>query len=171
DEFNTYVTVKLQNVKSTTAVVRGNQPCWEQEFIFETNRLDEGMIIELWSKGVLWDRLLGVHFMPLTDVRYCAAPGDGKWLQMDQELETRNGQTIGTSKPTGHNVLVDSRFELPFDRRLRGGPLLFSDRVPQIPHELVTQEFRPAAFPEYFCAPCASPAPSQSALNSRAQAE
>ncbi|PIO65165.1 hypothetical protein TELCIR_13180 [Teladorsagia circumcincta] len=36
----------------------------------ETNRLDEGMIIELWSKGVLWDRLLGVHFMPLTDVRY-----------------------------------------------------------------------------------------------------
>ncbi|EPB75693.1 hypothetical protein ANCCEY_05238 [Ancylostoma ceylanicum] len=30
----------------------------------ETNRLDEGMIIELWSKGVLWDRLLGVHFMP-----------------------------------------------------------------------------------------------------------
>ncbi|EPB75692.1 hypothetical protein ANCCEY_05237 [Ancylostoma ceylanicum] len=99
----------------------------------ETNRLDEGMIIELWSKGVLWDRLLGVHFMPLTDVRYwwefsaisrCllieerfsrAAPGDGKWLQMDQELETRNGQTVGTSKPTGHNVLVDSRFELPFE--------------------------------------------------------
>ncbi|EYB94147.1 hypothetical protein Y032_0175g516 [Ancylostoma ceylanicum] len=115
NEFNTYVTVKLQNVKSTTAVVRGNIPCWEQEFIFETNRLDEGMIIELWSKGVLWDRLLGVHFMPLTDVRYCAAPGDGKWLQMDQELETRNGQTVGTSKPTGHNVLVDSRFELPFD--------------------------------------------------------
>ncbi|KAL6729971.1 hypothetical protein Aduo_000977 [Ancylostoma duodenale] len=118
DEFNTYVTVKLQNVKSTTAVVRGNIPCWEQEFIFETNRLDEGMIIELWSKGVLWDRLLGVHFMPLTDVRYCAAPGDGKWLQMDQELETRNGQTVGTSKPTGHNVLVDSRFELPFDEFL-----------------------------------------------------
>ncbi|KAK5986135.1 C2 domain-containing protein [Trichostrongylus colubriformis] len=114
DEFNTYVTVKLQNVKSTTAVVRGNIPCWEQEFIFETNRLDEGMIIELWSKGVLWDRLLGVHFMPLTDVRYCAAPGDGRWLQMDQELETRNGQTVGTSKPTGHNVLVDARFELPF---------------------------------------------------------
>ncbi|XGW20031.1 hypothetical protein V3C99_003670 [Haemonchus contortus] len=121
DEFNTYVTVKLQNVKSTTAVVRGNIPCWEQEFIFETNRLDEGMIIELWSKGVLWDRLLGVHFMPLTDVRYCAAPGDGRWLQMDQELETRNGQTIGTSKPTGHNVLVDARFELPFDAQTEDG--------------------------------------------------
>ncbi|KJH49578.1 hypothetical protein DICVIV_04310 [Dictyocaulus viviparus] len=72
------------------------------------------MIIELWSKGVLWDRLLGVHFMPLTDVRYCATPGNGKWLQIDQELETRNGQTVGTSKPTGHNVLVDVRFELPY---------------------------------------------------------
>ncbi|WKX92807.1 hypothetical protein Q1695_010668 [Nippostrongylus brasiliensis] len=121
DEFNTYVTVKLQNVKSTTAVVRGNIPCWEQEFIFETNRLDEGMIIELWSKGVLWDRLLGVHFMPLTDIRYCAAPGDGRWLQMDQELETRNGQTVGTTKPTGHNVLVDARFELPFDAQAEDG--------------------------------------------------
>ncbi|KAJ1371890.1 Protein unc-13 B [Parelaphostrongylus tenuis] len=37
-----------------------------------------------------------------------------KWLQIDQELETRNGQTVGTSKPTGHNVLVDVRFELPY---------------------------------------------------------
>lgn len=45
---------------------------------------------------------------------FSAAPGDGRWLQMDQELETRNGQTVGTSKPTGHNVLVDARFELPF---------------------------------------------------------
>ncbi|VDL67395.1 unnamed protein product [Nippostrongylus brasiliensis] len=81
------------------------------------------MIIELWSKGVLWDRLLGVHFMPLTDIRYCAAPGDGRWLQMDQELETRNGQTVGTTKPTGHNVLVDARFELPFGQF----PLCFED--------------------------------------------
>lgn len=33
DEFNTYVTVKLQNVKSSTVVVKGTQPCWEQEFV------------------------------------------------------------------------------------------------------------------------------------------
>lgn len=115
DEFNTYVTVKLQNVKSTTVAVRGNLPCWEQEFIFETNRPDDGMVLELWAKGVLWDKLIGVHYMPLSDVKYSNAAGSGQWLQMDHELETRNGQNVGTRGPTGHNLLADVRFELPFD--------------------------------------------------------
>lgn len=33
DKFNTYVTLKVQNVKSTTITVRGDQPCWEQDFM------------------------------------------------------------------------------------------------------------------------------------------
>uniref|UniRef100_A0A1I7UKH4 C2 domain-containing protein n=1 Tax=Caenorhabditis tropicalis TaxID=1561998 RepID=A0A1I7UKH4_9PELO len=114
NEFNSYVTVKLQNVKSTTVAVRGNLPCWEQEFIFETNRPDDGMVLELWAKGVLWDKLIGVHYMPLSDVKYSNVAGSGQWLQMDHELETRNGQTVGTRGPTGHNLLADVRFELPF---------------------------------------------------------
>uniref|UniRef100_A0A0M3HZR8 C2 domain-containing protein n=1 Tax=Ascaris lumbricoides TaxID=6252 RepID=A0A0M3HZR8_ASCLU len=118
DEFHSYVVVKLQNVKSTTVAVKGNQPCWEQEFIFETNRLDNGMMLELWNKGVLWDKLIGVHYIPLTSVQYSSAPGSGKWLQVDQELETRNGHTVGTSRPTGHSLLVDVRFELPFGQSL-----------------------------------------------------
>jgi hypothetical protein len=28
-----YVTLKLQNVKSTTVPVKGPQPCWEQDFL------------------------------------------------------------------------------------------------------------------------------------------
>ncbi|KAK0427334.1 hypothetical protein QR680_010173 [Steinernema hermaphroditum] len=115
DEFHAYVTVKLQNVKSTTIAVRGTQPAWEQEFIFETNRLDEGLLLELWTKGVLWDKLLGVHLMPLSSVQYHARAGAGRWLQIDSELETRNGKTVGTARPTGHALLVDARFELPFD--------------------------------------------------------
>uniref|UniRef100_A0A8R1HHN8 C2 domain-containing protein n=1 Tax=Caenorhabditis japonica TaxID=281687 RepID=A0A8R1HHN8_CAEJA len=114
DEFNSYVTVKLQNVKSTTVAVRGNLPCWEQEFIFETNRPDDGMVLELWAKGVLWDKLIGVHYMSLSEIKYSNAVGSGQWLQMDHELETRNGQTVGTRGPTGHNLLADVRFELPF---------------------------------------------------------
>ncbi|VDN84983.1 unnamed protein product, partial [Brugia pahangi] len=113
-EFNSYAVVKLQNVKSTTIAVKGNQPCWEQEFIFETNRIDNGMLLELWNKGVLWDKLLGVHYLTLTSVQYSNEAGPGKWLQIDQELETRNGQTVGTSRPTGHSILVDVRFELPY---------------------------------------------------------
>ncbi|KAE9552893.1 hypothetical protein FO519_003878 [Halicephalobus sp. NKZ332] len=115
EDFQSYVTVKLQNVKSTTVAVRGRNPCWEQEFIFETNRLDQGLMVELWNKGVLWDKLIGVHYMPLYSVQYSDIPGPGKWVQIDQDLETRNGQTVGTCNPTGHSVLVDVRFELPFD--------------------------------------------------------
>jgi len=32
-QFNTYVTLKLQNVKSTTVTVKGATPCWEQDFL------------------------------------------------------------------------------------------------------------------------------------------
>lgn len=52
--------------------------------------------------------------MTLTSVQYSNEAGPGKWLQIDQELETRNGQTVGTSRPTGHSILVDVRFELPY---------------------------------------------------------
>ncbi|KAL8606646.1 Phorbol ester/diacylglycerol-binding protein unc-13 [Nucella lapillus] len=61
ERFNTYVTLKLQNVKSTTIQVKGNNPCWEQDFLFETMRLDTGLIVELWNKGMLWDKLMGLH--------------------------------------------------------------------------------------------------------------
>lgn len=33
EKFNTYVTLKVQNVKSTTIAVRGCQPSWEQDFM------------------------------------------------------------------------------------------------------------------------------------------
>lgn len=47
-------------------------------------------------------------------MKYSATPGNGEWLQMDNELDTRNGQTVGTRGPTGHNLLVDVRLELPY---------------------------------------------------------
>ncbi|GBP55124.1 hypothetical protein EVAR_38004_1 [Eumeta japonica] len=40
-QFNTYVTLKLQNVKSTTVTVKGLTPCWEQDFLF-LRRSDDG---------------------------------------------------------------------------------------------------------------------------------
>lgn len=42
--------------------------------------------------------------------------GDGKWLSLDSELIMRNGEVIGTQTPTGHSVLVDARFELPYGK-------------------------------------------------------
>ncbi|RZC37190.1 hypothetical protein BDFB_012136, partial [Asbolus verrucosus] len=37
-QFNTYVTLKLQNVKSTTVTVKGATPCWEQDFLLIIDR-------------------------------------------------------------------------------------------------------------------------------------
>ncbi|KAK1892662.1 Protein unc-13 like B, partial [Dissostichus eleginoides] len=99
DKFNAYVTLKVQNVKSTTITVRGDQPCWEQDFMFEINHLESGLVVELWNKGLIWDTMIGTALIHLHTIR-----------QSDEEDEI-----CGTSNPTPHQVLLDTRFELPFD--------------------------------------------------------
>ncbi|XP_071964537.1 protein unc-13 homolog B-like isoform X3 [Antedon mediterranea] len=115
DKFHSYVTLKLENVKSTTVTFRGNNPSWDQDFMFETNQLDHGLIIELWTKGLIWDTLLGTAWVPLINIRQSNKEGDGEWLSLDREVEMKNGHITGTSNPTGHTVLIDARFELPTD--------------------------------------------------------
>ncbi|XP_044263033.1 protein unc-13 homolog B isoform X12 [Tribolium madens] len=115
-QFNTYVTLKLQNVKSTTVTVKGATPCWEQDFLFETNDLNTGLLIEVWSKGMIWDRAMGYHWIPLQTVQYSNEEGNGQWLSLEAELVMRDGEVVGTKNPTGHSLLVDCRFELPFGR-------------------------------------------------------
>ncbi|GJQ77641.1 hypothetical protein Trydic_g12769 [Trypoxylus dichotomus] len=115
-QFNTYVTLKLQNVKSTTVTVKGASPCWEQDFLFETNDLNTGLLIEVWSKGMIWDRAMGYHWIPLQGVQYSNEEGNGQWLSLEAELVMRDGEVVGTKNPTGHSLLVDCRFELPFGR-------------------------------------------------------
>ncbi|XP_050303683.1 protein unc-13 homolog B isoform X4 [Anthonomus grandis grandis] len=114
-QFNTYVTLKLQNVKSTTVTVKGATPCWEQDFLFETSNLNTGLLIEVWSKGMIWDRALGYHWIPLQTVHYTIEEGNGQWLSLDAELVMKDGEVVGTKMATGHSLLVDCRFELPFD--------------------------------------------------------
>ncbi|KAJ8357746.1 hypothetical protein SKAU_G00205400 [Synaphobranchus kaupii] len=69
EKFNTYVTLKVQNVKSTTIAVRGSQPCWEQDFMFEISRLDLGLTVEVWNKGLIWDTMVGTLWIPLRSIR------------------------------------------------------------------------------------------------------
>uniref|UniRef100_A0A2R9AGI1 Unc-13 homolog A n=1 Tax=Pan paniscus TaxID=9597 RepID=A0A2R9AGI1_PANPA len=69
EKFNTYVTLKVQNVKSTTIAVRGSQPSWEQDFMFEINRLDLGLTVEVWNKGLIWDTMVGTVWIPLRTIR------------------------------------------------------------------------------------------------------
>ncbi|OXU32234.1 hypothetical protein TSAR_008055, partial [Trichomalopsis sarcophagae] len=43
--------------------------------------------------------------------------GSGQWVSLDSELEMRDGEVFATKTPTGHNLLLDCRFELPFALR------------------------------------------------------
>ena len=42
--------------------------------------------------------------------------GEGQWYSLDGELIMRNGEVIGTQAPTGHRVLLDARFDLPYGK-------------------------------------------------------
>ncbi|RXN21328.1 hypothetical protein ROHU_024249 [Labeo rohita] len=115
DKFNAYVTLKVQNVKSTTITVRGDQPCWEQDFMFEISRLDLGLIVEVWNKGLIWDTMLGTAWIPLKSICHSEEEGPGEWIFLDSEVLMKADEIYGTKNPTPHRVLLDTRFELPFE--------------------------------------------------------
>ncbi|XP_056288807.1 uncharacterized protein LOC130205452 isoform X6 [Pseudoliparis swirei] len=115
DKFNAYVTLKVQNVKSTTITVRGDQPCWEQDFMFEINRLDLGLIVEVWNKGLIWDTIVGMAWIPLNSIPQSEEEGSGDWICLDAEVLMKADEIYGTKNPTPHRLLLDTRFELPFD--------------------------------------------------------
>ncbi|XP_050429700.1 protein unc-13 homolog B isoform X4 [Adelges cooleyi] len=113
-QFSTYATLKLQNVKCTTVTVKGANPCWQQDFLFETNDVNTGLLVEVWRRGFLLDYAIGYHMVSLPTVRYSNEDGDGDWVSLDAELEMSDGVVCGTRCPTGHFLLIDARFELPF---------------------------------------------------------
>uniref|UniRef100_A0A8C6TVM9 Unc-13 homolog A n=1 Tax=Neogobius melanostomus TaxID=47308 RepID=A0A8C6TVM9_9GOBI len=115
EKFNTYVTLKVQNVKSTTIAVRGNLPSWEQDFMFEINRLDLGLTVEVWNKGLIWDTMVGTVWIPLRSIRQSNEEGPGEWLTLDSQVIMADNEICGTKEPTLHLVLLDTRFELPLD--------------------------------------------------------
>ncbi|XP_015369077.1 PREDICTED: phorbol ester/diacylglycerol-binding protein unc-13-like [Diuraphis noxia] len=113
-QFSTYATLKLQNVKCTTVTVKGANPCWQQDFLFETNDVNTGLLVEVWRRGFLLDYAIGYHMVSLPTVRYSNEDGEGDWVSLDAELEMSDGEVTGTRCPTGHYLLIDARFELPF---------------------------------------------------------
>ncbi|KAM4877918.1 protein unc-13 homolog B isoform 1-T1 [Thomomys bottae] len=115
DKFNTYVTLKVQNVKSTTVAVRGDQPSWEQDFMFEISRLDLGLSVEVWNKGLIWDTMVGTVWIALKTIRQSDEEGPGEWSTLEAEKLMKDDEICGTKNPTPHKILLDTRFELPFD--------------------------------------------------------
>uniref|UniRef100_A0A2I3RWY4 Unc-13 homolog A n=1 Tax=Pan troglodytes TaxID=9598 RepID=A0A2I3RWY4_PANTR len=98
EKFNTYVTLKVQNVKSTTIAVRGSQPSWEQDFMFEINRLDLGLTVEVWNKGLIWDTMVGTVWIPLRTIRQSneVSGGPGEWLTLTHQVIMADRKICGT---------------------------------------------------------------------------
>ncbi|KAE8291727.1 Protein unc-13-like protein B Munc13-2 [Larimichthys crocea] len=83
--------------------------------MFEINHLESGLVVELWNKGLIWDTLIGTALIPLDTIQQSDEEGPGKWTSLDSEVLMREDEICGTTNPTPHQVLLDTRFELPFD--------------------------------------------------------
>lgn len=119
--FNTYVVIKIGSVKSTTQAVQGDHPDWNEEFFFEVNELDMGLTIELWNRGMVWDKLLGIHWLPLGNIYRSRATNvyeldNDLRVSLDSELSLKDGKIICTQTPTGHyltlNIRIDNSVEI-----------------------------------------------------------
>ncbi|XP_021564704.1 protein unc-13 homolog A-like [Carlito syrichta] len=83
--------------------------------MFEINRLDLGLTVEVWNKGLIWDTMVGTVWIPLRTIRQSNEEGPGEWLTLDSQVIMADSEICGTKDPTCHCILLDTRFELPLD--------------------------------------------------------
>lgn len=75
-------------------------------------------MVEVWSKNIILDRTLGFQYIPLDSLpynQYDYNTGYEQWFSIDAEQIVHNGEVQGTRDPTGHMLLLDLHFELPFE--------------------------------------------------------
>lgn len=95
---------------------------WGRLIIFsifsETSTIHAGLVVEVWSKNIILDRALGFQFIPLESLpynQYDYPTGYEQWFNIDAEQIIVNGEVQGTTgNSTGHMLLMDLHFELPF---------------------------------------------------------
>uniref|UniRef100_A0A8C4UWH2 UN13A protein n=1 Tax=Falco tinnunculus TaxID=100819 RepID=A0A8C4UWH2_FALTI len=78
----------------------------------EINRLDLGLTVEVWNKGLIWDTMVGTVWIPLRTIRQSNEEGPGEWLTLDSQVIMTDNEISGTKDPTFHRILLDTRFEL-----------------------------------------------------------
>ncbi|CAF3469852.1 unnamed protein product [Rotaria socialis] len=147
NECYSYVVLKIDNVKSTTTVVTGSQPSWEQEFYFDIPDCSAGLQIELWERGQLWDKLLGLSHLRLDRydnqlINTGLSSAHERWLTLDAELIlNRQGQIARTCHPTGHSLLIRTYVELPSDLTEEESKEI-TEKL-EILHDILDKENRP----------------------------
>lgn len=116
-----YVTVKVENLKATSLEKSGKRPQWDQELCFEvSNKADSNILmLELWEKGFLWDKMLGTTCILFKEIPPSIDEMEPKWVTVYQELRRAAGTGSLTGHgPTCHELLVDVRFETGADLTL-----------------------------------------------------
>lgn len=87
-------------------------------YFYKSSELDEydtGLTIELWNRGILWDNLLGLHWLPLTNINHSNIDEDQNnevCVSLDSELCLQEGKIIGTQISTGHKLLINARIDI-----------------------------------------------------------
>lgn len=90
----------------------------------ETNNESSALLVEVWTKGMIWDRALGYNLIPLDTIPYSKTETQGKWYHLekpkqeykDTDVILMDGEVAGCQNPTGHMILLDCRFEPPLGR-------------------------------------------------------
>ena len=116
NNFTSYCVLKIESAKGQTSLQYGYEPTWNQEFLFELASISYDLIIEVWQKGFLFDSIIGMMYVPLKNVRHSSHDNQpGRWHRLYNELDMDStaNRVIGVLNPTNHELLLDTRFELP----------------------------------------------------------
>ncbi|XP_007443775.2 protein unc-13 homolog B-like [Python bivittatus] len=59
--------------------------------------------------------MVGTAWIALKTIRQSDEEGPGEWSTLEAEVLMNGQEVCGTKNPTPHKILLDARFELPFD--------------------------------------------------------
>ena len=68
-------------------------------FHSETNDVNTGLLVEVWSKGMLWDRALGYHYIPLPGVSYASEVTVSTDVQQREQQQGKDAGNPGVALP------------------------------------------------------------------------
>lgn len=89
--------------------------------------------------------------MPLNTIPYNTEETIEQWYSLDTELILMDGEVTGTKNATGHMILLDFRFEVPFDEDLQSGDF---QRKLELLNGIMTHDSRQQYVDNCKCPPC-----------------
>jgi hypothetical protein len=71
--------------------------------------------VEIWSKNLLLDRVIGYVYIPLDSIAYNQYDYTSydQWYNVDSEQIVNNGVVQGTRNPTGHMIFLNVHYDTP----------------------------------------------------------